>query len=234
MSTGLTFGKSKCFILFTQTRRTECSNTKSFIATDLNNVKMDKTENLQSFCRVCAHHSDQTCDLLKTKYNEITLFEMLEYCLNRSCKQADNFPRRICLNCHTNLISTYEFHKLCESSEIFFMELLTSNDLIEDTIPEHVLCEVKYESECDFFNTDVNHLADINCESKPEIKSETLSGENSIPFVIFASSCDSRPREAKQQQHQSKCGNKNGRLLSYSFIKYIHKNYELSNNLFYN
>lgn len=90
---------------------------------------MDSTnESSMDFCRICATISKQTDSLFESHHNGIVLVEMLEYCLNRQIYRANGLPQNICINCKANLITTYDFHNLCESSEQLLLNKFISTD----------------------------------------------------------------------------------------------------------
>lgn len=117
---------------------------------------MSATNLVSNFCRICAQQSNDTQHLFEMMHNTISLAEMLAYCLKRPIIKSDNLPNTICLNCAENLISTYDFHKLCESSENILLEMFASND--DNGMPS----EIKSEIEC------INIGSDFSLDYKPE------------------------------------------------------------------
>lgn len=96
---------------------------------------MDSTnESSLDFCRICATISKQTDSLFEFYHNGIVLVEMLEYCLKRPIYRAHGLPQNICVNCKANLITTYDFHSLCESSEQFLLDKFNSTDADDESI----------------------------------------------------------------------------------------------------
>lgn len=165
---------------------------------------MGTVETAVNCCRVCVHLSDRTQDLYKTIYNNLSLAKILEYCLHRPLNHTDNLPHTICSECHANLISTYEFHMLCESSERVLLERLASIDTAQE------FSSIKHDIECDASIADVKNLAD-SCKSELMINQEPIeiqeprhSGQTSQDSMVESLEC--KEQFARESQDQGDWG----------------------------
>lgn len=95
---------------------------------------MTAEENVADLCRICAKLSYQTENLFETLHNDMVLSEMLKFCLKRPILKEESLPRNICPNCKGNLISTYNFHNLCESSEKYLLTTYSLQEVNDDRI----------------------------------------------------------------------------------------------------
>lgn len=92
-------------------------------------------ESLEKFCRICAKNTHQIQNLFEIVHDGVILADMLRHCLKRSVRMIDGFPSNICTICKANLISSYEFIKLCDKSEQFFSIKLDSIERSDDFKP---------------------------------------------------------------------------------------------------
>lgn len=113
-------------------------------------------DSLVDFCRICATLSNQVQNLYEIVHNGVVLGEMLKYCLKRPVNKADNLPKSICTNCTSNLITTYDFHSLCESSEQYFLKRLPSNRIYNESHSKYSNNEVITPNESEFNNSSSN------------------------------------------------------------------------------
>lgn len=111
------------------------------------------------YCRICASQSNPVQNLFELVHNGMNLAEMLQFCLKRQIKD-DGLPANICTVCKNNLISTYEFHNLCEASEQYFLNQLIS------------------------LNPSNELLTKQNCDIEPPIKSENEYGFDDFDYRI--------------------------------------------------
>lgn len=129
------------YSLFTSCTRSSNIKKSSLIGSNfLTKIKMYETETpLMYFCRICAMQSRADfCDLqdlFEVVHNNMSLADMLRYCLKRQVMEGDGFPSKICLDCKTRLIATYEFHNLCECSEEYFAANFDQNYINVDIKP---------------------------------------------------------------------------------------------------
>ncbi|CAG9768491.1 unnamed protein product [Ceutorhynchus assimilis] len=74
---------------------------------------------VKEVCRVCLN--DNTNDLLNLF--ETHAPEMLQFCGFLEVKELDDFPKKICSSCLTNVSTSYELKQLCQSSKTYFQSL---------------------------------------------------------------------------------------------------------------
>lgn len=92
-------------------------------------------DSLGIYCRICATQSNQIQSLFDNIHNGVSLAEMLMHCLKRPVSKTDGFPIKICTYCKTNLISSYAFVNLCETSERLFLNRFLWNERNDDFKP---------------------------------------------------------------------------------------------------
>lgn len=162
-------------------------------------------------CRICAQPTNQTDCLYEMLHNGIILVEMLEYCLKRQISRQIELPQRICANCKTNLINTYNFHILCESSEQIFVTKFHSSDAnqesnntktirqsdstnqiqINDVNLDHMKneiddCQQSINIETDDFGykTETTHASELVCVEENFDDDSLITDENHIEFPL--------------------------------------------------
>lgn len=135
---------------------------------------MEATENISNFCRICAQHSEQTEHLFETMYNELALSEMLAFCLKRPISETKDLPNVICTQCQENLISTYNFHTLCESSERFLLAKFASGFEHRDSYSNNS------KANCANKHNKVGEDANSNCKLEAEFISELVCVEEQL------------------------------------------------------
>lgn len=139
------------------------------------------------FCRICARLSSQTQNLFEISHNGIVLAEMLKFCLKRQISKADGLPKTICASCKANLITTYEFHSLCEFSEQYFLKGITTKGTHDPSTQKELTSkdqnievnstEVKNEVEFNLSATNVDEEADFSSKAGPTLASELVCVE---------------------------------------------------------
>lgn len=174
------------------------------------------------FCRICATLSNRIQNLFEIIHNGVVLAEMLKYCLKRPVNKADNLPRSICTNCVYNLITTYDFHRLCESSEQYFLKRFSSNRVYNESQGDAItkysdskLITPKIESESGFKNSssnfDENHdfdkiertmVSELVCVEENFDAKDIITEEDSespLPISQFTSRNKSRTAQKRKR-----------------------------------
>lgn len=94
---------------------------------------MTETKELRSnytttLCRICAKSSESIIDLFNADHNGVKFAEMLSFCLKQIIHVSDGLPGIICEACGSNLIMVHGFHRLCNDSEGYFRQILSSTE----------------------------------------------------------------------------------------------------------
>lgn len=155
---------------------------------------MDRTEcSFDDFCRICATQSNYVQNLFEIVHNGIALAEMLGFCLKRQINRIDGLPQNICAICKNNLISSFEFHSLCETSEQYFLKqcipnnryhgISTHTSVVEsmgsNRNREIVLSQIKTETDSELDHIDANFDYGIKSD-EPMLASEMICVEESF------------------------------------------------------
>lgn len=111
-------------------------------------------------CRICAtEHTDESMNnLLTSTHDGLYFVDMLQHCLQRSVSNDNGFPMGICSECTSNLISTYNFHLMCNSSERKFREMLGYHQMKPEGSEEQ-----QVEVIIDETDSEVKHSYFIDC-----------------------------------------------------------------------
>lgn len=144
----------------------------------------ENDETIDDFCRICATKTNQIQDLFEDIYNGIVLAEMLKHCLKRRISRTDGLPSNICTNCRMNLITTYEFHHLCECSEQYLMERFPlSGDFKPFQLSEvNSSADIKTEVDYDLVQINIDENMDFSakCDEQPALISELVCVEENF------------------------------------------------------
>lgn len=124
-------------------------------------------------CRICAQISNDSQQIFEIVHNGVILAEMLQYCLKRQITKENGLPTSICLNCNKNLVFTYDFLKLCESSEKILFEKLAINNTTEDVFQQNLPVEIKIEDQI----SDVEDNSEYACDETYAFELETDENE---------------------------------------------------------
>lgn len=167
----------------------------------------------ESFCRICAMKSNQVQNLFEIIQNGVTLAEMLQHCLKRGVNRTDGLPANICASCKTNLISTYEFHNLCERSERYFLSKFPSNVPSNEFKPNSQSVasgndrkvfdydvEIKTEDDYDLSHINVENMDFIaKGEEQPALISELICVEENfdVNSMIVEENAESEPHTVR-------------------------------------
>lgn len=151
---------------------------------------MDESEcSFENFCRICATQTNQVQNLFETTHDGIFLSEMLRYCLKRTVDRIDGFPGNICSNCKTNLIFTYEFHRICETSEEYFSKRLPLNKYNDEfkenseSIPTNqnaIDADIKIENDYELIHQPNNIEETFDFDARPILASELVCVEENL------------------------------------------------------
>lgn len=173
---------------------------------------MDGIEALQDeFCRICATKSNQVQNLFEIIHNGVLLAEMLQHCLKRVVSHADGLPANICTNCKANLISTYEFHNLCECSERYFLSRFPLNEVTDEfkQFPQTAAIgenrkvfgmEIKEEDDYDLAQINVEHMDfSLKDGEQPTLISELICVEENFDMnnIISEENAEQEPRNIR-------------------------------------
>lgn len=177
---------------------------------------MNTDENVPDLCRICAKLSNQIENLFETQYNDMVLSEMLKICLKRPILKEHLLPRKICFTCKSNLILTYDFLNLCETSEKYLLTKYSLQEVSDElTFPLDenqsndvntilIKCEDDDDGDDEFGYKDDSALAsEIICVDEQFNESNVIAAQ--IPVFDENSICDTKSQDVVlPQRHRVK------------------------------
>lgn len=141
-----------------------------------------------SSCRVCLLNNSEDVGMLvmfTTKYQSMTIADILSTCTSLQIVPADGLPPLICTKCLGHLTAAYEFQKQCHKSD---RELRKELDRLRTTLKDetkNVQVDIQPPMVC--INLDESDSCSISSEkldkkvdSKDELQCKSLTEENQV------------------------------------------------------